>query len=121
MHIDQAKLLTAEDFRRHASALRLETRMFIDGALCDTRSGRRFETVNPATGEVITSVASGEADDVDRAVRSARRAFRSGVWSRLEPRARMDVQLHRLDRCRQADDGLFGRIEPQTRDGGDRR
>jgi gamma-glutamyl-gamma-aminobutyraldehyde dehydrogenase len=91
MHIDQAKLLTVDDFRRHASALRPETRMFIDGELCDTQSGKRFETVNPATGEVITSVPSGDADDVDRAVRSARRAFRAGVWSRLEPRARMDV------------------------------
>jgi gamma-glutamyl-gamma-aminobutyraldehyde dehydrogenase len=91
MHIDQAKLLTVEDFRRHASALRPETRMFIDGELCDTQSGKRFETVNPATGEVITSVPSGDADDVDRAVRSARRAFRAGVWSGLEPRARMDV------------------------------
>jgi acyl-CoA reductase-like NAD-dependent aldehyde dehydrogenase len=57
----------------------------------DTQSGKRFETVNPATGEVITSVPSGDADDVDRAVRSARWAFRAGVWSRLEPRARMDV------------------------------
>jgi len=91
MHIDQAKLLTVEDFRRHASALRPETRMFIDGELCDTQSGKRFETVNRATGEVITSVPSGDADDVDRAVRSARRAFRAGVWSRLEPRARMEV------------------------------
>ena len=91
MHIEQAKLLTVEDFRRYASAVQPETRMFIDGELCDTRSGKRFETVNPATGEVITSVPSGDADDVDRAVRSARRAFRSGVWSRLEPRARMDV------------------------------
>jgi gamma-glutamyl-gamma-aminobutyraldehyde dehydrogenase len=91
MHIDLAKLLTVDDFRRHASALRPETRMFIDGELCDTQSGKRFETVNPATGEVITSVPSGDADDVDRAVRSARRAFRSGVWSRLEPRARMEV------------------------------
>jgi acyl-CoA reductase-like NAD-dependent aldehyde dehydrogenase len=94
MHIDQAKLLTVEDFRRHASALRPETRMFIDGELCDTQSGKRFETVNPATGEVITSVPSGDADDVDRAVRSARRAFRAGVWSRLEPRARMEVLYH---------------------------
>jgi gamma-glutamyl-gamma-aminobutyraldehyde dehydrogenase len=91
MHIDQAKLLTVEDFRRHASALRPETRMFIDGELYDTQSGKRFETVNPATGEVITSVPSGDADDVDRAVRSARRAFRAGVWSHLEPRARMEV------------------------------
>ncbi len=91
MHIDQAKQLTIDDFRRHASALRPETRMLIDGELHNTKSGKRFETINPATGDVITSVPSGDADDVDRAVRSARRAFHSGVWSRLEPRARMEV------------------------------
>jgi hypothetical protein len=38
MLIDQAKLLTLEDFRRHASALRPETRMVIDGELYDTGS-----------------------------------------------------------------------------------
>jgi gamma-glutamyl-gamma-aminobutyraldehyde dehydrogenase len=65
--------------------------MLIGGELCDPQPGKRFESVNPATGEVITSVPSGDADDVNRAVRSARRAFRTGVWSRLEPRARMDV------------------------------
>lgn len=91
MHIDQAKLLTLGDFRRHASALRPETRMVIDGELYDTGSGRRFETVNPATGEPIAAVPSGDETDVDRAVGSARRAFRAGVWSRMEPRARMEV------------------------------
>ena len=91
MHIDQAKLLSFSDLQRHASALQPETRMFIDGELCDAVSGKRFETVNPATSEVIASVPSADVDDVDRAVRSARRSFRSGAWSRLEPRARMEV------------------------------
>ena len=65
--------------------------MLIDGELVDARSGQRFETVNPATGDVIASVPQGDAADVDRAVTAARRAFKSGVWSRLEPRARMEV------------------------------
>jgi acyl-CoA reductase-like NAD-dependent aldehyde dehydrogenase len=91
MHIDQAKLLSFTDLQRHAGALQPETRMFIDGGLCDALSGKRFETVNPATSEVIASVPSADVDDVDRAVRSARRSFRSGIWSRLEPRARMEV------------------------------
>ena len=95
MHIEQAKQLTVADFRKYASTLQPETRMFIDGELRDTQSGKRFETLNPANGEVITSVPAGDADDVDRAVRSARRAFRSGVWQRIEPRARMEV-LYRL-------------------------
>jgi len=95
MHIEQAKQLKLGDFRGHADTLQPETRMFIDGELCNTRSGQRFETLNPANGEIITSVPAGDADDVDRAVRSARRAFRSGVRQRLEPRARMGV-LNRL-------------------------
>jgi acyl-CoA reductase-like NAD-dependent aldehyde dehydrogenase len=95
MHIDQAKLLSFTDLQRYAGALQPETRMFIDGGLCDALSGKRFETVNPATSEVIASVPSADVDDVDRAVRSARRSFRSGIWSRLEPRARMEV-LHRF-------------------------
>ena len=101
MDTPQTQPLTVEDYRRHAAALKPETRMFIDGALADTPSGKRFETVNPATGEVVASVPSGSAEDVDRAVASARRAFKSGVWSRLEPRARMEV-LYRFARLIEA-------------------
>lgn len=91
MRAEEAKDFTVEDFRRQAAALKPETRMLIDGELLDSPSGKRFETVNPANGEVIATLPSGTEDDVDRAVASARRAFKSGVWSRLEPRARMEV------------------------------
>ena len=74
-----------------------ETRMFIDGALCDAAAGGRYDSVNPATGQVIAAMAAGTAEDVDRAVKAARRAFREGVWSRLPPRARMDVLLRFAD------------------------
>lgn len=70
---------------------RIETRLFIDGQFVDAAKGGRFATVNPATGETIAEMAAGTAEDIDRAVASARRAFRSGVWSRMAPRARMDV------------------------------
>jgi gamma-glutamyl-gamma-aminobutyraldehyde dehydrogenase len=75
--------------------------MFIDGELSDATSGDRFETIDPANGEVVASVPSGTAEDVDRAVASARRAFKSGVWSRMEPRARMEV-LYRFARLIEA-------------------
>jgi phenylacetaldehyde dehydrogenase len=52
-------------------------------------SGRFFETLNPATGEVLARVAHGEAEDIDRAVRAARAAFEPGsVWRRTTPRER---------------------------------
>ncbi len=61
--------------------------LFIDGAWADAASGRTFETRDPATGQVLTSVAHGEAEDVDRAVRAARRAF-TGEWSLWTPAQR---------------------------------
>ena len=95
MNAENARVLGYDDFRRYAAALKPETRMFINGELVGTRSGHQFETVNPANGRVLASVPAGNVEDVDRAVESARKAFKSGVWSRLEPRARMEV-LYRL-------------------------
>jgi hypothetical protein len=66
MNAEQAKTLTCEDFHRRAAALRAETRMLIDGSLVEAQSGKRFETVNPANGEVIATVPSGGAGEVDQ-------------------------------------------------------
>lgn len=85
------------DFKAAAAALRLETRAFIDGRFVDAASGRTFPTVNPATGRVITEVAACDAEDVDRAVGAARRAFESGAWSRMAPRGRKEVLLKLAD------------------------
>ena len=70
---------------------RLETRFFINGRFVDAVDGNCFESVNPATGEVIAEVAAANEKDVDAAVRAARKAFRSGVWSRMAPRRRMEI------------------------------
>jgi phenylacetaldehyde dehydrogenase len=58
--------------------------MFIDGQWTDAASGKTFETPNPATGETLARVAEGDAEDINRAVSAARRAF-DGEWSRLTP------------------------------------
>lgn len=55
---------------------------FIDGQFVDSRAGRTFETINPADQRPITTVADGQAEDIDRAVRAARRAFAEGPWAR---------------------------------------
>jgi phenylacetaldehyde dehydrogenase len=59
--------------------------LFIDGQWCDAASGKMFETPNPATGEMLAQVAEGDAEDINRAVRAARRAFDDGPWSRMTP------------------------------------
>jgi len=69
----------------------LETRLFIDGEFCDSVQGRSFATINPATGATLTKVVKGMPEDIDRAVAAAKAAFRSGCWSRIAPRERMDI------------------------------
>lgn len=51
-------------------------------------SGKTFQTINPATEEVICEVAEGDAADVDLAVHAARAAFETGPWSRIDARER---------------------------------
>jgi gamma-glutamyl-gamma-aminobutyraldehyde dehydrogenase len=70
---------------------RIETRLFIDGKFVDAAKKGRFDTINPANGETIAAMSAGTADDIDRAVKAARRAFKSGNWSKLAPRARMEI------------------------------
>jgi 4-guanidinobutyraldehyde dehydrogenase / NAD-dependent aldehyde dehydrogenase len=91
MNAEQAKTLTCAEWHRRAAELRPETRMLIDGKLVEAQSGKSFETINPANGKVIATVPSGDAGEVDLAVRAARRSFKSGVWRHLEPRTRMEV------------------------------
>ncbi|AOO80584.1 aldehyde dehydrogenase [Bosea vaviloviae] len=76
-----------------ADRLTLPTKAFIDGSFVAAKSGAVIETVNPATGLVLAAVAHCQAEDVDRTVAAARRAFRSGVWSRVAPEARKAVLL----------------------------
>jgi aldehyde dehydrogenase (NAD+) len=72
-----------------------QTRMLIDGKWVDSVSGRTFETINPANGEVIAHVAEGEKADVDKAVAAARRAFERGPWRKMSARERGQL-IYRL-------------------------
>lgn len=60
-------------------------RLFIDGRWVDSISGRTFESFNPATDEVNAIVAEAGPEDVDLAVKAARRAFESGPWAEMAP------------------------------------
>jgi aldehyde dehydrogenase (NAD+) len=67
-----------------AAKVKLEPgQLLIDGQWID--GAKRFDTINPATGEVLTQVAEGSSADVDRAVDAARRALedRSGPWRKM--------------------------------------
>src|SRR5262245_13646221 len=62
--------------------------LFINGQWADAASGKTFETPDPATGATLARIAEGDAEDIDRAVRAARRAFEEGPWSRMTPSER---------------------------------
>lgn len=57
--------------------------MLINGKWVGSASGKTFPTYNPANGEVMTQVAEGDREDINRAVSAARAAFETGPWSRM--------------------------------------
>ncbi|TWA70193.1 gamma-glutamyl-gamma-aminobutyraldehyde dehydrogenase [Azospirillum brasilense] len=76
------------DWHARAAALSVNGSAFVNGRYVPARSGKTFGCINPATGKVLAEVAACDAEDVDGAVAAARRAFDSGVWSRMAPRER---------------------------------
>jgi aldehyde dehydrogenase (NAD+) len=73
-----------------------QTKLLINNQWVDSISGKRFETINPATGATIAQVAEADAPDVDLAVRAARKAFHSkSPWRRMSASERGKL-LNRL-------------------------
>jgi len=84
---------TATDWRKLAGELAVEGRAFINGRFVDAQSGATRATVNPANGQAITEVALCGIEDADLAVKGARAAFESGVWSEMAPMERKLVMV----------------------------
>jgi aldehyde dehydrogenase (NAD+) len=67
-------------------------KLLIGGERVESSSGETFPTLNPSTGETVAQLASGDARDIDRAVKAARAAF-EGPWSRFKPAERQRLLL----------------------------
>jgi phenylacetaldehyde dehydrogenase len=65
------------------SFLSTPRKLLIDGQWVASKSGKTFDVFNPATDQVVTQVAEGDAADVELAVAAARKAFDEGPWSRM--------------------------------------
>lgn len=65
-----------------------QTQCFIGGKWVPAVSGKTFETIHPATEEVICEVAEGDKADIDAAVKAAREEFDNGEWSKMDARDR---------------------------------
>ena len=89
--------------------------LLIGGQWRSSVSGKTFETINPATGEVICTVAEGDKDDIDLAVKAARQAFDHGPWGRMNPSERgrligkladaIEANIHELAALESLDNG----------------
>ncbi|MGF6842872.1 phenylacetaldehyde dehydrogenase [Paraburkholderia youngii] len=70
--------------------------LLIDGRMIASDGGKRTDILDPATGEVIATVAEATATDVDRAVEAARRAL-EGPWRKITPSERTRMMLRFAD------------------------
>ena len=76
----------------------IQNKLFINGDFVDARSGETFATINPATEETITDVASAGVQDVDAAVKAARAQMEPGSeWQKMKPRDRAKVMWRLAD------------------------
>jgi phenylacetaldehyde dehydrogenase len=90
-------------------------KLLIGGKWVAPKSGKTFETLNPATEEVLALIAEGDKADVDEAVKAARKAFDSGPWSNMGPHERARYLFKIADLIEQHADEL---AELETLDNG---
>jgi len=78
-------MAVAESVEREAdSFVHAQHKLLIDGEWVEAASGETFTSINPATEETLAEVAHGQAEDIDRAVRAARKAFADdSPWRRM--------------------------------------
>lgn len=88
--------------------------LYINGAFVAPKSGIYFDTINPATEEVLCQVARANAEDIDFAVKSARKAFNT-TWSKLSGKER-GKYMYRIARIMQERAREFAIVE--SLDGG---
>jgi gamma-glutamyl-gamma-aminobutyraldehyde dehydrogenase len=86
-------LLTRGDYQAIADGLSFAATGFVDGAFRPANGGETFDSVNPATGRRLATVAAYQAGDVDFAVRKARAAFDDGRWRCTSPAERKETLI----------------------------
>ena len=89
-----------------ATFLAADHQLYIDGQWVAPRSERTIPTENPASGETIAQIAAGNAEDVDRAVTAARRAFADEDWAFMPPAQRARLMFRLADAIEAAADEI---------------
>ncbi|WP_099361778.1 aldehyde dehydrogenase family protein [Fredinandcohnia onubensis] len=79
------------------SFLRGTKKLYINGEFVKSASGKTFESYNPATGEVLATVSEAGPEDIDRAVKAARKAFDEGPWQKMTAAERSRIMYKLAD------------------------
>ena len=85
--------LSRDDWKSRIGGLSYRNQAFIGGKFAPSLTGKTFDCINPATGQVLTKVAACEQADVDAAVKAARAAFDKGTWANMAPAQRKRIML----------------------------
>ncbi len=72
-------------------------KLLIGGQWVEAASGKTFDAIDPASESVIGRLAAGDKEDIDRAVKAARKAFEDSDWSRMRPVQRERLMLRLAD------------------------
>jgi acyl-CoA reductase-like NAD-dependent aldehyde dehydrogenase len=101
-----ATVPTAADWIARAEAIEPRNEAFIDGRFVPAASGRTFDDIAGRDGRVITQVAEGGVEDIDRAVGAARRSFDERRWADMSPAKRKIILLKLAESIRANRDEL---------------
>src|SRR5476651_1587836 len=85
--------LSRDDWKGRIGGLSYRNQAFIGGKFAPSLTGKTFDCINPATGQVLTKVAACDTADVDAAVKAARAAFDKGSWANMAPSQRKRIML----------------------------
>ena len=88
---------TKAEWEKLSSNLNFHNEAFIDGKFVKAKSEKTFDCFNPSNGKLLTKVSSCDETDVDSAVKSCRKAFDNGHWSRMSPTERKKILLKLSD------------------------
>ena len=89
--------LTKELVHKEKDKINYPSKLFIDGKYQDSISNKKFVNTSPINGKIINKISFAQKEDVDIAVKSARKIFEKGSWSRADPSFRKKTLLRFAD------------------------
>jgi len=88
-----SSLLSKNEYANIAANIKFPIDPFINGKFKKSKAGKFMESINPATGSVLTNISACDESDVNYAVEVSRKAFNSGKWANKHPSERKAVLL----------------------------